>query len=92
MKDFEIFTSEDKKVEASNADMLRLARVKYGFKATALNFMRKIMMHNGMGPKCAIPPNMIEGKHSIDDARSEVALVMFQTVQKLLEKTKVKPS
>lgn len=79
MKDFAIFTSSDPKTELSNTDMLTLAREKYGFRAEQLNFMRRIS-NNGLGPRCSIPPNLLEHKYSIEDARAEAQYVMFPTI------------
>ena len=71
--------------------MLRIARDKFRFKAASMNFMRRVSRKNGLGPHVCIPPNLKEGKYSVDDARSEAQLVMFKTVSEVLEKTGIRP-
>jgi 3-ketoacyl-CoA synthase len=77
-------------MEHSNTDLLIVARTKFGFKAPPLNFLRKVSMHNGVGFKSALPP--LHSKTTIDDARKEAELVMFQTVQQLFDKININPS
>lgn len=49
------------------------------------------MMKNGIGAKCGVPPNimMLDKKSTMEDARDEAALVIFDCIERLLEKTKI---
>lgn len=71
--------------------MLTLAREKYDFDPEQNGFLRRIS-NNGLGPRCSIPPNLLEKRYTIEDAREEAAYVMFPTIQKLFEKTGLKPT
>ena len=90
VKDFSVYCNTDPLYQTSNTFFLEMGRSLYKQRSSAMNFLRKISLRNGMGPKCALPPAMVNHKQppfTIEDSREEIECCIYPTVQKLLDKT-----
>ena len=85
---------QPKELEMPRQTMLEHARLTGAFNDQSMDFMTKIIMRSGLGDRTCLPPALheIPPQPTIGKSHKEAHMVMFSSVQDLLNKTRVKPT
>jgi hypothetical protein len=81
----------------SPEEILQCMKAQNSFTEESLDFMKRLLLSSGVGPKTAWPPSItrcLEGlprNNSAEDAREESKTVVFECVREVFERTKLAP-